>query len=323
MGGLAAGPPSPPTLGASRQSQGAPREYSDRLPGAAARLPGEAARPTERRARYGCSWLLPTVGVTVGLAVLYGPALRDLVVLWARVPYYSYGVLVPLWSAWLAASERSRVAAVPVRRDGTGLILIMAGLAALAFASLHESLTLAVLSLPVVLTGLGRFALGRAAFRPLAFPVAFLALMAPLPPSVIPALSLHLQHLAAWFTEGVLRALAIPFARDGIFISLHSATVHVSEACNGLRFLLAMAVLGVAFGWTTGRGSACRLVVLSLALGAAIMANLIRVSGTTVLVHFWGPAASLGLFHHLFGKTIYLLTLAAVFLVVLRLRARA
>jgi len=31
MGGLAAGPPSPPTLGAPRQSRGAPREYSDRL----------------------------------------------------------------------------------------------------------------------------------------------------------------------------------------------------------------------------------------------------------------------------------------------------
>jgi len=31
MGGLAAGPPSPPTLGAPRQSRGAPREYADRL----------------------------------------------------------------------------------------------------------------------------------------------------------------------------------------------------------------------------------------------------------------------------------------------------
>ena len=31
MGGLAAGPPNPPTLGAPRQSRGAPREYSDRL----------------------------------------------------------------------------------------------------------------------------------------------------------------------------------------------------------------------------------------------------------------------------------------------------
>ena len=258
----------------------------------------------------------------VGLALLYGAAFRDLVSLWATVPYYSYGVLVPLWSAWLAASARSRVAAVPFRRDGTGLPLVAAGLAALAFAAALESLTLAVLSLPVVLTGLGRFALGREAFRPLAFAVAFLGLMAPLPSGLVPPLSLSLQHLAAWFTEGVLTALAIPFGRDGVFIHLQPVTVHVSEACNGLRFLLAMAVLGVAFGWTTRRGPACRLAVLALALGAAIVANLIRVAGTTVLVHFFGPSASLGLFHYLFGKTIYLATLGAVFLLVLRLRAR-
>jgi exosortase len=290
---------------------------------------GASPRSGERRTRYGTAWLLPTVGVTVGLAGLYGPALRDLVALWTSVPYYSYGVLVPLWSVWLAASERSRVGAIrarrqagPFRRDLTGLIVVMVGLAGLAFASAHGSLTVAVLSLPVVLTGLGRFALGREAFRPLAFPVGFLALMTPLPPSVIPALSLHLQHLAAWVTESVLTTLAIPFARDGVFIHLRPVTVHVSEACNGLRFLLAMAVLGVAFGWTTRRGPACRLVVLTVALGAAIASNLIRVAGTTILVHFWGAGASLGLFHHVFGKSIYLATLGAVFLLVVRLRTR-
>lgn len=287
------------------------------------------AAPAKHRAGHGIAWLPPALGVTVGLAVLYGPAIRDLVAIWITNPYYSYGVLVPLWSAWLAASARPRVAAIRAagqagrsRRDRTGLIVVAIGLAGLAFAGAHDSLTLAVLSLPVVLTGLGRFALGREAFGPLAFPVAFLTLMTPLPPAAIPALSFHLQHLAAWFTQGVLTALAIPFTRDGIFIHLRQATVHVSEACNGLRFLLAMAVLGVAFGWTTGRGPACRMVIFGVSIAAAIAANLVRVSVTSVLVHVWGPAASTGLFHHVVGKTIYLATVASVFLLVLRFRAK-
>lgn len=282
---------------------------------------GATARLAARRTRYGIAWL-PAVAVTAGLAWLYGPALRDLFALWTTVPYYSYGLLVPLWSVWLAAGARARVAARPVRHDLTGLILVVAGLAALAFANVHGSLTIAVASLPVVLTGLGRLALGREAFRPLAFSVAFLALMTPLPPGAIPPLSLHLQHLAAWFTGGVLTAFEIPFVRDGVFVHLQAVTVHVSEACNGLRFLLAMAVLGVAFGWTTGRGPACRAAVLAVAIGTAIAANLVRVAGTTVLVQHWGPAASTGLFHHAFGKAIYLTALAAVFLLVLRLRHR-
>jgi exosortase len=263
------------------------------------------------------------LGVAVVLAVLYGPVLRDLVGVWSSVPYYSYGFLVPLWSAWLGASSRSRVAAIPFRRDLMGLIVAAVGLCSLLFANVHGSLTLAALSLPVVLTGLGRFALGREAFRPLAFPVAFLAFMAPLPPSVVPALSPPLQRLAASFTEGVLTGLGIPFVRDDLFLHLLPATVHISEACNGLRFLLAMAVLGVAFGWTTGRGAAGRVLIAALALGGAIAANLVRVSSTTVLVHFWGPAAAIGVFHNLFGKAVYLVVLGLVLCLVLRLRRRA
>jgi exosortase len=273
------------------------------------------------RARVIAGWLGPVLGVTAALALAYAGVVRDLVMVWSTVPYYSYGVLVPPWSVWLALSARARVAAAPVRRDLRGLPIVAAGLAVLALASWLGSLTLAVLSLPVVLLGLGRFLLGREAFAPLVFPVAFLALMAPLPPSVLPVLSEHLQQLAAWFAGGVLAALDIPSARDGVFIYMRSVTVHVSEACNGLRFLLAMVVLGVAFGWTTDRGPACRLFVLVLALAAAVAANLVRVSGTTVLVEFWGPAASIGLFHNLFGKAIYLVAVGAVLLVAVRLRA--
>jgi exosortase len=281
--------------------------------------PVAVARP---RARRGFAWAPAVAGVTVALALLYGPVLRDLVRVWLNVPYYSHGFLVAPWSLWLILSARSRVTAHPFHRDPLGLAIAVGGLAMLAFAHALDSLTLAALSLPVVLGGLGRFALGREGFRPLVFPVASLALMAPLPSSVLPSLSWWLQHLAASFTSVVLTVMDIPFSRDGVFIHLESAIVHISEACNGLRFLMAMLVLGVAFGWAAGRGVADRLFVVGLALAAAIVGNLVRVSGTTVLVHFWGPPAALGLFHNLFGKAVYLGIGGLFFLVVLRLRSR-
>jgi exosortase len=273
-----------------------------------------------RRARDGLAGLTPILGVGVVLAVLYGPALRDLLTLWSHVPYYAYGVLVPIWSAWLAAGATARVAALPHRREPAALVVVAAGLATLALAVSLRDLTLAMLSLPLVLGGLGRFALGREAFRPLVFPVAFLALMAPLPPGLLPVLSHHLQQLAAWFTGGVLTALGIPFLREGVYVHLRPVTVHISEACNGLRFLLAMVVLGIAFGWTTRRGTGVRVLLAGVAIVTAVAANLVRVAGTTVLVDAWGPAASTGLFHNLFGKAIYLVALGAFVLVVVRLR---
>src|SRR6266545_5042538 len=109
-----------------------------------------------RPGRHGVAWL-PSAAIGLILAVLYLPVLRELVALWASVPYYSYGFLVPAWSAWLALSARSRVMAIPIHRDVSGLILAAAGLGALALANAQDSLTVASLSLPVVLAGLGRF----------------------------------------------------------------------------------------------------------------------------------------------------------------------
>ena len=278
------------------------------------------AADDERRARHGLAGLTLHIGVGIVLAALYGPVFRDLLTFWSHVPYYAYGVLVPVWSAWLAFGARARVAALPHRREPAALLVVAAGLATLACAASLHDLTLAILSLPLVLGGLGRFALGREAFQPLVFPVAFLALMAPLPPALVPVLSIHLQRLAAAFTTVVLTVLGIPFVREGVYIHLRAVAVHISEACNGLRFLLAMVVLGIAFGWTTGRGLGVRVLLAAVAIVTAIAANLVRVAGTTVLVDAWGPAAAVGLFHNLFGKAIYLVALGAFVLVVVRLR---
>jgi exosortase len=273
-----------------------------------------------QQARVAIGRVLLLVGGLVGVVVVYGFVFRDLLTLWINNPYYSYGPLVPLWSAWLVATTRVRLATPRIEGDLGGLFLVTGGLSALALAGRHESLTLATLSLPLVLAGIARIALGRDGFARLRFPLAFLALMTPLPPAVMRALSHELQSLAAASTSAVLTVLGIPFARDGLFVHLQGTTVHISEGCNGLRFLLATAVLGVALGWATRQGMAHRLLLLGIGVGAAIAANLVRVSATAVAVHAWGPAAAVGLPHLTFGKAVYLVALGFVGLVALRLR---
>jgi len=258
----------------------------------------------------------------LALAFLYGPVLRDLVGVWYRGNYYSYGFLIAPLSAWMMVRARPALAVAAPLRDPLGLALTVAGLATLALGHALDSLTLAALSLPVVLGGLGCFVLGRAGVRPLVFPLATLALMAPLPPSAVPPLSWQLQNLAARFTAAVLSALDIPFSRDGVFVHLESVIVHVSEACNGLRFLLAMLVVGMAFAWAASHRLVERSVVILLGLAAAIGGNLVRVSSTAVMVHWWGPSASEGLFHSLFGKTVYCAVVVLFFLTVRGLSRR-
>lgn len=258
----------------------------------------------------------------IALTILYAPVVYDLVVAWSETSYYTFGFLIPPFSAWLVWESRRLLLTAPVVawRPGLGFVAAGLGLATLGTGVFVDSLVLRALSLPIVLAGVGLFALGRDGFRPFAFPVGFLALMTPLPPSVTSTLSLPLQHLAAAFATVALNAIGIHATRDGLYVQLPSVTLYVSEWCNGLRFLLAMFVVGIAFGWLTLRGFRRRVLVVAMALGIGLVANLIRVAGTGAIAHLLGPDAAKGTLHLAYGKAVYFTMMVPLVLAVLWLR---
>lgn len=263
--------------------------------------------------------------VLAAVALAYGPVMRDLARTWISVPYYSYGALVPAFSAFLLWDARRELAGTlreRVRPHGSAISLglVLGGAVALAVGTKTGSLSLAALSLPCVLAGAALTTLGPARFQPLAFPIAFLALMAPMPDAAIGALSLPMQYGAAAFTESALRVIGIPVTRDGLFLHLKPVTIHVTEACNGLRFLLAMTVIGVAVAWATQRSWRGRLAVVALALATAVVANLLRVLLTAVLAEAFGAYTVTGSIHVVYGKLVYLAMLGPFALAVLGIR---
>ncbi|MGH7391852.1 MAG: exosortase/archaeosortase family protein, partial [Candidatus Rokuibacteriota bacterium] len=268
------------------------REW-DVLRGAAARVP---------RRSGGAGLALTAVAV---LAALYAPVTRDLAHVWLTVPYYSYGFLVPVFSAWLLWDARAQLASPRPAWSPAALALLVGGLAMLAAGLVADSLALRAVSLPAALGGAAWLTLGGERAAAVAFPLGFLVFMAPLPDAVVPAVSPGLQHLAAWFTAGVLTTAGIPTEREGLLVRIPGVILHITEACNGVRFLLAMIVLGTAFAWTTQARLARRATVLALAVVVALVANLVRVAGTGLLAHYWGPEAATGFAHVAYGKLVY------------------
>jgi len=258
--------------------------------------------------------------VVAVIAALYGPALVALVRVWSTNPYYSYGFLVPFFSAWVVWDHRHRFRGARPELSAAGVAFVVAGLGARAIAEVIGSLTLAALSLPLVLGGLALLLLGRDRGARLAFPVAFLAFMAPLPDSLVPSISAPLQHMAASFATHALVVLGVPSVRDGLLIHLPDVSLEVTEACNGLRFLLAMLVIGTAFAWQVETRARRRIAIVALALAVAVAANLVRVTGTGWLAHHYGSAAASGFFHIVYGKVVYLAVLVPFVLAVIRLR---
>jgi exosortase len=266
---------------------------------------------------------LPAAALGVALLALYAPVLRALVSLWVEVPYYSYGFLVPLFSIYLAWDARRELAGRPPAPSRAGLVILGAGLGVLVAGVLGGSLTVQTLSLPIVITGALVLTVGTARTRVLAFPLVFLAFMAPVPEGVLPALSRPLQQVAAVVGEWTLWFLGVPVTRDGLFLVLPSVTLHITEACNGLRFLLAMSVVGVAFAGTTETGWRRRALVVVGALAVALLANWLRVAGTGVIAQLYGHEAAGGFYHIAWGKVVYAAMLVPFALLVLSLRRRS
>jgi exosortase len=258
----------------------------------------------------------------IAVAALYAPVLRAIVAVWVETPYYSYGFLVPLFSAYLAWDARGELGRRPPAPSRAGLAILAGGLLLLVAGMLGGSLPTQAVSLPVVLTGALVVTLGAPRTRVLAFPLAFLVFMAPLPQGVLPALSLPLQQVAAVVGEWMLWLVGVPVTRDGLFLRLPSVTLHITEACNGLRFLLAMVVIGVAFAGTTQTGFGRRGLVVVAAIGAALVANWLRVAGTGMMAELFGHEAATGIYHVAWGKVVYAAMLVPFAILVMTLKRR-
>jgi exosortase len=273
-----------------------------------------------RRPRWVAEGASLPLGLGLVLVVAWVFVLRELAAVWWNVPYYSHALLVPLFSAWLIMDEvRSGPPGSPAPLPGALLLVVAAG--ALLAGITAGSLPLRALSIVPGAFGVALLARGAAGTRAVAFPLGFLVFMVPLPDAVLPRLSLELQQIAAGFAALALPALGIPAVPDGLFIHLPADVVlHVSEDCNGMRFLFAMLAVGTAFAGTVLHTCARRALTVALAVVTAIAANGVRVTGTGVIAYTWGPEAASGFLHLAYGKAVYAVMLVPFAALVLLLR---
>jgi exosortase len=264
------------------------------------------------------TWLRASAGAAVLAALLgalYWGILRDLVVQWWDDPNYSHGFLVPLFSGFLVWRLRGKLAALPVRGSWMGLPLLVAGVGALLLGDIASELFFARSSLIVIIAGLVLFHLGGAWLRALAFPLGFLFFMIPLPGTVFYAIAFPLQHVAAQNAVWALDLIGVPVLRDGNVIHLSQVTLGVTEACSGIRSLISLLALAVAWGYLTlgGPWAIAALAVSSVPI--TIAANAARVVTTGLVAQWFGPWYALGFFHSFSGWLIFVFALASLCLV--------
>ncbi|MGA3115090.1 MAG: exosortase A [Syntrophobacteraceae bacterium] len=252
---------------------------------------------------------LPLVGVVICsilLVILYYPVLVLLVQDWIKLPDFSHGFLVPLVSLYLVWGKREDLA-TPPRPANWGLLLLVFGLALLFFGRLAAEYFTQRLSILVVIAGIVLFLLGRDHLRTVAFPLAFLVLMIPLPSILLQKLTGPMQFLASVCAANSLEMLGIPVLREGNIIHLSNTSLEVAEACSGIRSMISLFTLGVLFAYFTKKILWQRILLVLACLPITILVNAFRVSLTGVLAHYYGAAAAEGFFHEFSGYVLFML----------------
>ena len=247
------------------------------------------------------------IACVLGAAVVwvFGGILSSLVRQWASDDNYSHGFFVVPLALFFAWERRQALMTAPYRPSLLGLFVIVGSLSLLLAGQLGAELFLTRVSFVGVLAGIALFVWGRDQFRILAFPLAFLLLMIPLPAIVFNQLAFPLQLLASRAGEAVIGLAGIPVLREGNVLQLPTRTLEIVEACSGIRSLVSLITLAVVLGYFTERRTGARVLIALAAVPIAIFANAARVAGTGLASELISPAAADGFFHTFSGWLMF------------------
>jgi exosortase len=172
--------------------------------------------------------------VAASVLLVYWRVIVKLIHDWAYDGNYSHGFLIVPLALFFVWERRTRLQAAVRQPTALGLVVLAGGLAVLLAGLLGSELFLTRISLLGVLVGIVLFLFGRTHLRILAFPIAFLLLMIPVPAILLNQIAFPLQLVASRFGESVIAAVNIPVLREGNVIVL-------ANTCGGHRHRLAVA----------------------------------------------------------------------------------
>ena len=243
-------------------------------------------------------------------SILFIPVYPGLFDAWISDSNNSHGLLVPLVSLYLIWQKREGLMQVELCRSWWGASLMVASLL-LYILSYAGGLAVTMrLALVASLLGLAWFVLGDRPIRMLLFPLLFLLFMIPLPDSIVGTVSFPMQQFATTASAFIIQMTTIPVVQEGNMLYFVQTQLQVAEACSGLRSLLSLTMLSVLFAHGLAQPRWRKLSLVMSAIPIAVLANIVRVSGTGILAHFFGSDIAKGFLHTFSGIAVFLFGLA-------------
>jgi exosortase len=233
---------------------------------------------------------------------------------WWSNPDYGHGFFVPLLSFFILWRERERLTKSEVRPSNFGFVVMLGAVGLLLLGSLGAELFISRFSMLVLLTGMILFLAGWDTLRAVSFPLSYLIWMIPIPIIIYNQITFPLQLVASRLATAWLELVQVPVLRDGNVLVMSNYSLEVVEACSGIRSLMTLIALAVAYGYLVEPRRWVRYVLVLLMIPIAVVTNAIRIMGAGMLAHRYGPAAAEGFLHKFSGWVIFMSALLLMFL---------
>ena len=226
--------------------------------------------------------------VVAGLAFLYAPTAAWLIDRWTLSVWHNlHGMFVPPIVGYLVWHELRDTRALPRSASALGFVLLGPALFILALdAGMHTQL-LSAFSLVLLMPGLSLLFLGIERTRRVAFPLAFLMFMLPIPLSFTQQLHLALREISTAGSTTLVSMMGIPVFTEATTVHLAGATLQVADSCSGFSTLYASMAVACLVAYMNPSLSR-RTAVLIVAAPVAIGANVLRVTLLILLVMWQG-----------------------------------
>jgi len=250
--------------------------------------------------------------VAAELLLLYAPTWRWLFDRWTMgVWNNAHGFMIPPVVGWFVWQELRPLRALPREGSAWGYAFLVPALVMHVLDMGMHTQILSAVSIVVALPGLSLLFLGTARTKAIAFPLAFTALMLPIPLAVTERIHLVLRQISTAGAAAIVPLLGGTVYAEGTTLHITQGVLEVGDGCSGFSTLYAACAVAALAAYSSDRWSR-RIAAIAAAVPLAIASNIVRVVLLVFVVRWLGIGALETWLHPGSGVLTFVLTLPVI-----------
>lgn len=257
--------------------------------------------------------LLSILGLTGAFVLLYWDSFPGLLKRWSTSDF-SHCYLVPFIALYFAYDKKQKLLSQDLKSSIWGWsVIVCSGILFIA-GKLGSLETVVYASIWLTIVGIIFSTIGWRGAMSLAYPLAILAFIVPLPGFLNQFFTFKLKLLATDIATTILTATGVSVFRSGNIVDLPTMQLQIVDACSGLHYIYSLFLLGMVLAYFRFRRWPGRLILIACTIPLAVFANSLRIVGMGWLSHWMSKERLEGLFHDTFGIFVFVFTTLALLL---------